>query len=280
MREVLGEEQVAVFEGLTFMLCREVPVDSLEFVLLCGGANVLREDQLDDDQTRSHTVTHQVMDRPTLKHNILSREYVQPQWVYDSINSLCLLPTEPYKPGVVPPPHLSPFVNDEEEGYVPEQRKVLAEWGAKGYGASKLTVVAEDENKAEEDNEDNEDEEEDEEEATEESKYNAELALERAGVKFSEKQGDADEEDEGDEGDEGDEDEGDEGDEEEVASAPKKRTRAEREKDLAKTMMNKKDARLYSKMQYGINKKKEAVDLLKSKRQKIEKSNKKKKSKK
>jgi hypothetical protein len=30
------------------------------------------------------------------------------------------MPSELYAPGVVPPPHLSPFVDNEEEGYTPE----------------------------------------------------------------------------------------------------------------------------------------------------------------
>jgi len=268
-----AQEEAPIFDGLTFVLGREVPVDSVEFVLLCGGAKVLREDQLTDEQMRSHTVTHQIMDRPTLKHNILSREYIQPQWVYDSINALCLLPTEPYQPGTIPPPHLSPFVNDEEVGYVPAQRKVLAEWGAKSYGNSKLTP----ESLEKEENEDVDEDEGDEAEEADEKKYAAELELERSGVTFSEKQGDAEEEEEeeevegeGDESDEGDE--GDEEEEEDVKVAPKKRTRADKEKELAMTMMSKKDARLYSKMQYGINKKKEAVDQLTAKRQKIEKT--------
>ena len=57
-----------------------------------------------------------MVDRPSQAHRFLSRQYVQPQWVFDSCNFRVLMPAELYAPGKVPPPHLSPFVNNEEEG--------------------------------------------------------------------------------------------------------------------------------------------------------------------
>jgi len=42
-----------------------------------------------------------------------------------SLNNLFMLPTQPYRPGVPPPPHLSPFVDDEKEGYVPTRQREI-----------------------------------------------------------------------------------------------------------------------------------------------------------
>lgn len=65
------------------------------------------------------------MDRPTQGHRHLSREYVQPQWVFDSANWRVLARPSLYAPGRPLPPHLSPFVAAEEEGYVPEYGRQL-----------------------------------------------------------------------------------------------------------------------------------------------------------
>lgn len=53
------------------------------------------------------------------------REYVQPQWIVDSMNFRILVDARLYAPGLIPPPHLSPFVDAEEEGYIPDYLATL-----------------------------------------------------------------------------------------------------------------------------------------------------------
>ena len=73
-------------------------------------------------------ITHYVMDRPlnaTILNKFKNKEFVQPQYLADSINNLFLLPTSGYRPGIPPPPHLSPFIDNEKEGYVPTRQKEI-----------------------------------------------------------------------------------------------------------------------------------------------------------
>ena len=44
-----------------------------------------------------------MVDRPTQGHRFLSREYVQPQWVFDSLNWRVLADTRLYAPGALRP---------------------------------------------------------------------------------------------------------------------------------------------------------------------------------
>ncbi len=116
-KEEALKKQKELFSSLIFLLNRETPVYSLQYLILSFGGIFT----LDEDVTSAQglKVTHHVMDRPLVGKINTQREYVQPQWIVDSLNNLYLLPSHQYKPGMAPPPHLSPFINDSAEGYVP-----------------------------------------------------------------------------------------------------------------------------------------------------------------
>ncbi|XP_004481404.2 pescadillo homolog [Dasypus novemcinctus] len=124
------EKHKKLFEGLKFFLNREVPREPLAFIVRSFGGDVSWDKSLCLGATYSVTdscITHQIVDRPGQQTPVISRYYVQPQWVFDSVNARLLLPVEEYFPGVQLPPHLSPFVTEKEGDYVPpEKLKLLA----------------------------------------------------------------------------------------------------------------------------------------------------------
>ena len=120
-KEVNQKMQKDLFKSLTFFLNRETPVYCLQYLIVSFGGQVLFE----DTYTGKQKVTHHIMDRPMQAKIDSKREYIQPQWIIDSLNNLHLLPCQPYKPGVPPPPHLSPFIDNSKEGYVPQRQKEI-----------------------------------------------------------------------------------------------------------------------------------------------------------
>ncbi|PFH33062.1 BRCA1 C Terminus (BRCT) domain-containing protein [Besnoitia besnoiti] len=117
-----------LFKGCVIFLSREVPLLPFAFMVRsCGGELGWQgpgSPFLEDDSS----ITHHVVDRPLecmRRMENSQRDYVQPQWVMDSINTGIQLPIHLYAPGKPLPPHLSPFVDDRKEGYVPKQRDVL-----------------------------------------------------------------------------------------------------------------------------------------------------------
>ncbi|RKO82985.1 Pescadillo N-terminus-domain-containing protein, partial [Blyttiomyces helicus] len=140
----------SLFAGCVFYLSREVPRNSLEFAIRSFGGQVGWDasagtgSPFAEDDPR---ITHQIVDRPPVaaaattaiggtdgaapvivaRRTFDRREYLQPQWVYDSINVKRLVRTKGYHPGETLPPHLSPFVSAREGDYVPLEAAALEE---------------------------------------------------------------------------------------------------------------------------------------------------------
>merc|ERR1712039_96702 len=112
-------------------------------------------------------ITHQINDRPkesvNMKH-VGDRYYIQPQWIFDSINQRKLLPESEYFVGEVLPPHLSPFVDASSRrigDYIPPEEKKLL--GMEDESAEKNKAESEEEESEEDEDESDEEEEEEEE---------------------------------------------------------------------------------------------------------------------
>lgn len=118
-----------LFRGLRFYINREVPREPLVFLIRCLGGKVSWDKTLfagSSFDENDESITHQVVDRPSIGTKYMSRDYIQPQWVFDCVNQRQLLPTNKYFMGAVLPPHLSPFVNpDRTEVYIPPEEKAL-----------------------------------------------------------------------------------------------------------------------------------------------------------
>uniref|UniRef100_A0A4W4F005 Pescadillo homolog n=1 Tax=Electrophorus electricus TaxID=8005 RepID=A0A4W4F005_ELEEL len=252
------DRQEKLFEGLKFFLNREVPRESLAFVLRCFGAQVSWDKSLCIGSTydvTDETITHHVVDRPSLEKQYINRYYVQPQWVYDCVNARMLLPVEDYFVGVTLPPHLSPFVEEKEGDYVPpEKLKLLA--------LQKGERPEQEEEEEEEDNDDSE-EEEDEDQSDDEDELKGMEEKQALGKASSVKvtPGEA---------------------------KPVNRQRAEQEakaeeKRLAVMMMKKRDKYLYDKIMFGKKRSVREANKMSAKRKALDeasKANKKKKLKK
>ncbi|NXP22180.1 PESC protein, partial [Scytalopus superciliaris] len=166
------EKHKKLFEGLRFFLNREVPREPLAFVIRSFGGQVSWDKSLCIGATydmADPSITHHIIDRPRVEKQVVGRYYLQPQWVFDSVNARLCLPVADYFPGVLLPPHLSPFVTEQEGDYVPpEKLKLLAL--QRGENPDEESEEEEEEEEEEEDDNDKEEEEEDESEKEEEMK--------------------------------------------------------------------------------------------------------------
>lgn len=200
-------------------------------------------------------ITHQISDRPTQGHRFLSRSYAQPQWIYDCLNARKVLRTDAYEPGKTLPPHLSPFVEAKEGDYVPSLREgeERVEEEAFEGETEEMEAGSKDEGMEQEGEDDDEEEDEDDDERAvpERDDHQLELEAEAAGIPFTEYQ---------------------------QQQAARKKRQAKKEidtsaksvdskkrtakdveeeeaKEMAKIMMTKRQKKLYTKIQYGKDKK-------------------------
>ncbi|TKA32445.1 hypothetical protein B0A50_01553 [Salinomyces thailandicus] len=136
-----------LFESFTFFLSRETPRHPLEFILRSFGCKRIGWDMSLGEPgaycgENDKRITHQIVDRPDLplpsppatdgeadeedgtavrkgNERVPGRVYVQPQWVWDSINAGQLQRADLYAPGATLPPHLSPWVKARKGEYDP-----------------------------------------------------------------------------------------------------------------------------------------------------------------
>lgn len=171
--QIQQEAQKKIFEGLKFFLNREVPRESLAFVIRCFGGEVSWDKSVCMGSTydvTDETITHHIVDRPNIDKQYINRYYIQPQWLYDCVNAKLVLPVEDYFLGVTLPPHLSPFVEEKDGDYVPpEKLKIMALQRGENPAQeeNEEEEEGEDDDEEEEEDDDDEEEEDDEEEAEE-----------------------------------------------------------------------------------------------------------------
>jgi len=116
-QEILDNEKKIknLFKNCVFQLGRETPKEILALLIRSSGGKIVED--VDDP-----SITHQIVDRGAnteIKYPT-QRSYLQPQWVFDSLNSKFLLPVERFLPGSELPAHLSPF--EDEKNYKPPER--------------------------------------------------------------------------------------------------------------------------------------------------------------
>lgn len=297
-----GTEAGDIFSKCTFFLSRETPRQPLEFLLKAFGCKrvgwdtVLGDGAFTTDES-DPSITHQIVDRPIIQagndengdgednqtsqklaanRRVPGRIYVQPQWVWDSVNDEELKEAHMYGPGASLPPHLSPFVKNVQGAYdptipledqEPEKEALEADDSDEEVEAEDLAegmdVDDDDDDEDEEDGDeddvdaDEDEEEEDEDEDSEDQRQNElEAELTGASVKTKKVNGKTKAK-------------------EDARKALSKKSREEAEDlERAKGMLSKKKRKLYEQMIYTNTKKSAEDEKLRAKRRRLEKAKK------
>lgn len=244
-----------LFRGLRFFISREVPREPVELIILAFSGEIGWEGSGSPYDIHDPSITHVIMDRPSVVDPITGRDYVQPQWLWDSVNNSIRLPIEKYIPGHILPPHLSPFVDNEAEGYTPEYQKEIDQLKSGKLGGE---PTSEDNGeKEEEEGGDREDKD------SKVKQFAKEIEMESRGITYSQSTTLT---------------EGKSAEREEIASALSKnkenqaRKREREENELKLSLANKKAKRMYHAIEQAENQKQRKIDNLKSKASATKKS--------
>ncbi|KAH7155550.1 Pescadillo N-terminus-domain-containing protein [Dactylonectria estremocensis] len=297
-----GNSPGALFSNFTFYLSRETPRQPLEFLLKAFGCKRVGWDAVLGDgafttNELDPTITHHIVDRPPIQvvteedgegednqtsqklpvnMRVPGRTYIQPQWVWDSVNDGELKEAHLYAPGASLPPHLSPFVKQVQGAYdptisleaqEPEDEALEAQSDDEDLAVKDIDdtvggMDVDDSEGGEDDGEEednfggfseDEDEDEDEEDGAEQRQQELEAELTGGSVKSKTMSSKAKAK-------------------EEALKALSKKARDEAEDlDRAKGMLSKKKRKLYEQMVYTNTKKSTEDQKLRAKRRKLEK---------
>jgi len=135
-----------LFHNLVFFVNREVPLEWMQLSILSFGGKVGWDGSHSPIRSDNESITHQIVDRPQQGVQTSIREYIQPQWVFDCINAQIILPVLNYRPGCKLPPHLSPFTDDDKEGYLPRYREEIRKLQLSGGDQVILSAVVKENN--------------------------------------------------------------------------------------------------------------------------------------
>eukprot|EP00033_Pygsuia_biforma_P002105 GCRY01002336.1.p1 GENE.GCRY01002336.1~~GCRY01002336.1.p1 ORF type:complete len:372 (+),score=106.15 GCRY01002336.1:844-1959(+) len=255
LRQRAEEEKFKnLFAQKLFFIQREVARTPLEFVIRSFGGQVAFPDEGSPFLEKDAAITHQIVDRPRQKVTHPNRIYIQPQWIFDCVNARMLLPTERYQPGAPLPAHLSPFVDDEKEGYKPAEKEYL-----ELLTTQQMREEARRRGELGSDDELQQEEEVDDAATDEEAHHAAEIEAEFRKQKHLKTEQEEEREEEPEE--EENEEDSSEGDTEQ----PMIPVEGD-ERELQKIMMTRQNRRLYNRIQYSKARKQEHIENLTKKR--------------
>jgi len=114
-----------LFKNCVFYISREVPSELFGLAIMSAGGVYGDESENSPIQHDDPIITHYIVDRPKENMTMVpNKEYIQPQWILDCVNSAKLISIADYEPSKKLPAHISPFYEFSEEGHIKVNKKL------------------------------------------------------------------------------------------------------------------------------------------------------------